>query len=195
MVELTEQGFDRFSVQRVLEAAEVSRGTLYHHFPDVETLIEAALVETFSQELLANQALVRDLMERSHDRASFREGLRAVANVVGAIPAVVRLRRTHTIALSDTRPNLAAAIAEVQDRTTDAWTDTVREAQRRGFARPELDARSTAVMIQAMTLGRIIDDAASEQIGNDAWSEIYFEFIDHAVLVSDTRTARRSADS
>ncbi len=41
---LSDDGFDQFNVQRVLDGAEVSRATLYNHFADVDTLIEAALV-------------------------------------------------------------------------------------------------------------------------------------------------------
>jgi AcrR family transcriptional regulator len=37
VVVLNEDGFDRFNVQRVLESAEVSRATLYRHFPDVDS--------------------------------------------------------------------------------------------------------------------------------------------------------------
>ena len=47
MVVLTEEGFDRFNVQQVLDGAQVSRATLYNHFADVDTLIEAALIATF----------------------------------------------------------------------------------------------------------------------------------------------------
>ena len=181
--ELTEQGFDRFNLQRVLEKAEVSRGTLYHHFPDVDALIEAALLATFAQENFVQRALVAELLERSSDANSFREGLRERLRLLSMLPSNIRLRRAHSIALSVTRPSLAAELAKAQDEITDAWADTVREAQRRGFVRPDVDVRSVAVMVQAISLGRIVDDAASDQVDPERWADLHFDLIDRGVLI------------
>lgn len=185
VAELTEHGFDLFNVQRVLDAAEVSRGTLYHHFPDVETLIEAALIESFSQENVLYRSMLADLVERSTDLASFRDGVRELLRLFSTTPAVVRLRRTHTIALSATRPALAAAIAPIQASITDAWADTVREAKRRGYLRPDLDDRAVAVVVQAVAIGRIVDDADDDPIGDDRWAAIHFDLLDRTFIVSD----------
>jgi AcrR family transcriptional regulator len=181
-VELSEQGFDGFSVHRVLEAADVSRGTLYHHFPDVDGLIEAALVATFSQENRVQQALLLELLDRSTDIHSFRDGLREHLRVFSMLPPVIRLRRTHTISLSATRPSLASKITVAQDEITDTWAHVVVEAQRRGFVRGDVEPRSVAVMVQAFGLGRIVDDAANERLDNDRWADILFDVIDRGVL-------------
>jgi AcrR family transcriptional regulator len=39
-----ERGFDATSIEAVLAAADVSRGSLYHHFPSKEALFEAVLL-------------------------------------------------------------------------------------------------------------------------------------------------------
>jgi AcrR family transcriptional regulator len=182
---LNDGGFDEFKVQRVLELAEVSRATLYHHFPDVETLVEAALAETFSQEIDFYRSMLTDLMGRSDDYTSFRDHLRAFLELHSTLPAVVRLRRAHTIALSPTRPALAAALATAQDAITDAWEETVREAQRRGFVRPDLDSRALAVMVQAIPLGRVLDDIAISRVGGDRWAAVFFTLLDRGALADE----------
>ena len=40
-----ERGFEGTSIEAVLDAASVSRGSLYHHFPSKEALFEAAFIE------------------------------------------------------------------------------------------------------------------------------------------------------
>ncbi len=115
---LLEDGFDLFSVQRVLDNAKVSRATLYRHFADVDGLIEAA-------------------------------------------------------------------IAEVQERLTEGRTTVFRDAQARGFLRPDFDARALAVMIQAIALGRIVDDAAMTHVDNVQWAESFFDLVDRGVLTPD----------
>jgi len=184
-VALTEDGFDRFNVQRVLDGAGVSRATLYNHFDDVDTLIEAALVATFAQETDLYRARMAGLVQEATDRAAFKEALRTLITDFSHLPAVVRLRRTHTIALSATRPKLAVSIAAIQDQITETWSQTIREAQVRGFVRSELDPHATAVMVLSITLGRIVDDAASNQLGDERWAEAYFDVLDRAMLTPE----------
>ena len=182
MAVLNEDGFDRFSVQRVLDTAEVSRATLYRHFPDVDTLIEVALVENFRGVVNLYLGMVADMVERTSDLEGFRTAVRAFLETFSTIPATVRLQRTHTIALGSTRPNLAEAIASVQETLTDGWDATFQEAQRRGFLRRDLDTRAVAVILQSMGLGRIVDDAATTHLGNERWAQAMFEFVDRAIL-------------
>jgi AcrR family transcriptional regulator len=183
MAVLNEDGFDRFSVQRVLDTAEVSRATLYRHFPDVDSLIEAALVENFRGVVDMYLGMVVDMVERSVDVNDFRDAVRSFLATFSAIPPTVRLQRTHTIALASTRPDLAEAIGTVQETLTDGWAAAFHEAQRRGFMRPDLDTRAAAVIIQSMGLGRIVDDAATTQLGNQRWAQAMFELVDLALLM------------
>ena len=180
---LSEDGFDRFNVQLVLKEASVSRATLYRHFPDVDGLIEAALVETFRQELDRFQQLANDFVERSTDSESFRDEVRDFFVTFSSIPAVFRLRRTHTFVLASTRPGLAATIATMQEILTDKWEATIQVAQDKGLFRQELDTRAAAVLLQAVALGRIVDDTSASQISNERWANMYFELVDRTMMV------------
>jgi AcrR family transcriptional regulator len=180
---LAEDGFDRFNVQSVLDGAEVSRATLYRHFPDVDGLIEAALIETFRQELNRFQNLADELVERSTDNESFRKEVREYFETFSTIPAVFRLRRAHTFALASSRPGLAATVAEMQETVTDKWEATIQAAQDKGLFRQDLDTRAAAVMLQAIALGRIVDDTAVSHIGNERWANMYFELVDRTMMV------------
>jgi AcrR family transcriptional regulator len=179
---LVEDGYDRFSVQRVLDGADVSRATLYRYFPDVDGLIEEALVETFRQEVDRFLSVATDLVEGSTDLDSFRVSLRQFFDLFSTIPPVIRLRRTHTFALAATRPELASAIAVVQETLTDGWTAIVQNAQAKGFVRSDIEARVAAVMIQSMAIGRIVDDAAKSHVSDEQWAQIFFEFINRTML-------------
>jgi AcrR family transcriptional regulator len=182
---LYEDGFDRFNVQRVLDEAEVSRATLYRHFPDVDGLIETALVETFRQELDRFQGMAVELVERSTDVTSFRHEVRQFFEVFSSIPAVFRLRRTHTFALASSRPGLAATVAIIQETLTDSWESTIQTAQHKGLIRKDLDSRAAAVMIQSIALGRIVDDTAVSHISNEQWADMFFQLIDRTMIVPE----------
>lgn len=182
IVVLGQDGFDRFTIQRVLEVAEVSRATLYNHFGDVDSLIEAALIHTFSQELDDSRMALLRLVEEAVDYAAFRVALRAYVQTVAEIPSDVRMRRTHTLSLTAGRPALAVAIRVVQDEITAAWEETIQFIIDRGFARPGLDPRATAVILQALPLGYIVDDVSGDHIGTDRWADSYFELVSRAML-------------
>lgn len=130
----------------------------------MDTLIEAALVATFAQETDLYRSRVARVIDDAHDDATFREALRTLINDFSHLPASVRLRRTHTIALGTTRPSLAASIAEIQDQITETWSTTIREAQTRGFVRGDLNPHAAAVMVLSLTIGRIVNDAAGNEV-------------------------------
>jgi AcrR family transcriptional regulator len=125
MAVLTEDGFDRFDAQRVLDGAGVSRATLYNHFAD--TLIEAVLIATFTRETDLYRARLATIVDDASDRAAFREVLRTLMNHFSHLPDTVRLRRAHTMVLSAARPQLATAIAELQDQISETWSQTIRD--------------------------------------------------------------------
>jgi AcrR family transcriptional regulator len=61
-----ERGFDGTSVEAVLDAASVSRGSLYHHFASKEALFEAvfqAVEDRIGQEILTTAAAVAGALE------------------------------------------------------------------------------------------------------------------------------------
>ena len=182
MVVLTEEGFDRFNVQQVLDGAQVSRATLYNHFADVDTLIEAALIATFTRETDLYRARLATIVDDASDRAAFREALRTLMNDFSHLPDTVRLRRAHTMVLSAARPQLATAIAELQDQINETWSDTIRNGQARGFIRDDLDPHETAVMVLSITLGRIVDDVAGDRIGDERWAAAAFDLFDRAMV-------------
>lgn len=182
MAVLTEDGFDRFNVQRVLDGAGVSRATLYNHFADVDTLIEAALVATFTRETDLYRARLATIVDDASDRAAFREALRTLMADFSRLPATVRLRRAHTIVLSAARPQLAIAVAGLQDQINETWSQTIRDGQARGFIRADLDPHEAAVMVLSITLGRIVDDVAGNRIGDQRWAAVAFDVFDRAMV-------------
>jgi hypothetical protein len=91
-------------------------------------------------------------------------------------------RRAHIIALASTRPELATAIAEVQESLTHRWDTTLQEAARRGLIRDDIDTRAFGVIVQSITIGRIVDDAAINHLTNDQWAEAVFALVDRAIL-------------
>jgi AcrR family transcriptional regulator len=179
---LIEQGFDKFNIQEVLDRAEVSRGTLYHHFGDVDAVIEGALAASYSRELIVNREATRELIERCKTLTEFRRELKRQVDTYSQLPAKVRLRRVHTIALCQTRPDLDEAIRIEQDANNLEWQELIELAQEKGFVRKDINARVGSALVQGISISRVVDEVSSEPLSNERWAELMFQFYDAMLL-------------
>ena len=183
---LIEQGFDRFNVQDVLDRAEISRGTLYHHFGDVDSVIEAALAAAFSSELTGNRVAIEELVHRCKTLTEFRRELKRLVDGYANLPASVRLRRAHTISLCQTRPDLDEAIRAEQDASNQAWQELIELAQQKGFVRKDIDAREGSALVQGIGISRIVDEVSSDPLSDERWADLAFKIYDVMLLTPNS---------
>ncbi len=151
--EMYRQGFQAASLDTILARAGVTKGALYHHFPDKAALGLAVVEEVIHQPVLeaylgrldpdADDPL-SDLQEvlrrRGHD---FREGGIALGCPLNNLaqemsPLDERFRRRVTAALADWTEGFAQALAR---------------GQARGTVRRNLNPRKTAAFIVAAVEG------------------------------------------
>jgi AcrR family transcriptional regulator len=167
---LRERGQAGLRIDDLLEKSGVSRGSLYHHFGSRDGLIDAAKLVEFTT--MANRDLeaLGVLADRAHSRSELQASLLAVAEAAHGIERrFIRLRRTAIIGASATRPRLAEALAEEQQRVTDRFAGYIGVFQDRGLVRQDLDPNVAAVYLQAIVLGRVLDDISARPIDPKAW--------------------------
>ncbi len=81
------------------------------------------------------------------------------------------------ISLATMNPRFAAKLAHEQARLTDALADIFQMGQNRGLMNREFDARAAAVLIQAFTLGKIVDEIVEQPTNPEAWNNIISRLI------------------
>ena len=176
MVELMdEHALSSIQVDDVLRESNISKGSLYHHFENFEELTEAALIARFASSVDMSIVLVGDAVHGARTAEEFVEKIIQVTTVTqGRDRAKFRMERARVIGLSVNSPHLLASLQKEQDRLTAAMTDVVREAQEKGWVSRTFDAKTIAVFMQAYTIGRVIDDVASndEHIESDDWNNV-----------------------
>jgi hypothetical protein len=74
-------------------------------------------------------------------------------------------------------------LAEEQTRLTDALIDLINEARNKGLYASDFDAHAGAVLVQAYTLGMIVDDFVDNQMEPEAWYELIDKVVDKVFLI------------
>jgi len=177
-------GVAKFHVDDVLSATGLTRGALYHHFENVDDLVESALLATYAEGVSVNIGLVQKVLATATTFDEFRAGVLG-ANVVYAqneALRAVRSLRAHALAATAGAERMAAALAGEQQRLTDTYVEVITAAQTRGWVRASIEPESLAVFIQAYSFGVIIDDVSEQHISPDAWEQFIAEFFERTVF-------------
>lgn len=192
---LEQKGPEQITSDEVLQLSGVSRGSLYHHFVDFGDLIEAAQVRRFSQYIDESIDLISQIAFQVKSREELRAGLQQVTRATqSAELADRRFERVMPFAAAAKNPRLRARLGLEQERLTTALMDLVAEAQNRGDFSLDFPPRVIAVMTQAYTMGKIVDDVTERHMDQDAWNRMIDTLLDK-VFGLDGESGTREAKS
>ena len=161
---------DAITSERVLEISGISRGSLYHHFQDFAELLELAQVRRFSSYVNASIEVLTELFSTISSREQLVHRLPEVSKSFQA-PELAdnRIERLTAISKVMHNPRMAVALGVEQERLTETIADLYRDLQARGLGNPLLKPRTAAVMFQAYSLGRTVDDFTSNHMDQENW--------------------------
>lgn len=170
---------EEVTIDAIVSASGLTKGAIYHHFGDFSELVEAALVVRFARYVDESIATLTEVATSASSRQEMLASMAAITAVTQAPDRkAIRFARAHVLTLASGNPRLGAALAAEQLRLTDALTDLVAGAQDKGWFNSEFDARAAAVLIQAYTLGRIVDDITTRPVDPDSWDRLIVRLIE-----------------
>lgn len=170
---------EEVTIESILENAGLTKGAIYHHFADFAELIETALVVRFARFVDESIASLTAMAFSAQSRDEVLAGMAAITAATQRPDRKdIRFARAHVLTLASGNPRLAEKLAAEQLRLTDALTDLIADAQQRGWFSADFDARAGAVLIQAYTLGRIVDDITTEPVDPKAWERLIARIIE-----------------
>jgi AcrR family transcriptional regulator len=170
--ELNEVGPVKFRVQRVLENAEVSKSSAYHHFGNRDGLIAAVEIRNVSQQIKENNRLFRYFFENTDVNHSATELLRILVNFSADQSGVeARKRRAATLVAARNSPELSHIIARTQCEGAEYLAETLGIGVERGWIAPVMPLLGISHWLMASIFGRILIDFTGDEAANEAWSE------------------------
>jgi len=160
-------------IDDVLATSGVAKGSLYHHFGDFPALLEATLIFRFGKTVDRTTQIMDNNVRTSSSKEEFWERMHEVT-LLTQNPELAhrRAERARAIGMAASSERFAKALAVEQNRLTESLASVVREAQSKGWVNVDLDPLAIAVFVQAYTLGRAVDDIATNRVNPDAWNTL-----------------------
>ena len=129
------------------------------------------------------EALVR-LLAKVKTREDIVTGLKLVTRFTQDKKySNTRFQRARAIASAEHNPRFKKRLAEEQTRLTDALIDLINEARNKGLYASDFDAHAGAVLVQAYTLGMIVDDFVDDKMDPEEWYKLIDMVVDRVFLI------------
>ncbi len=171
------------SSEMVLTESGISKGSLYHHFEDLEHLIETALLARYARWVSVNVDVMTKILTQAKSTEDIYLGLVEVTKASQDRKLKSeRFFRAEVLTKANNSPRLALQLQLLQDQLTESLTDLVREAQERGFFGKSNDAKSIAVLVQAYTLGKIVDDSSNDPVDQEQYANLINSIVKNVFL-------------
>ena len=171
------------AVDEILDKSGISKGSLYHHFEDLGELLEAAQVARYAAWVDRSIEVLIALISRAKTREDLLEGLRKVTRLTqDPAYASTRYSRARAITNAEHSPRFQKALSQEQDRLTEALVDLIEEARNKGLYAKDFDARAGAVLVQAYTLGKMVDDFVESPMDPEAWYQLIDKVVEKVFL-------------
>lgn len=159
--------------EEVLEISGVSKGSMYHHFEDLQELVETAQLVRYSKWIDLSIEFMTKYVLGASNKENFVESLRKLTELTQASDRKgARAERARALAACFDNPRMAKAMGAETQRHTDALADIIQEVQHRGFIRPDVDPKAIAVFIQSYTLGKMVNDYNPTGVDDQTWVEL-----------------------
>ena len=170
-------------VQDIADVAGVQIPILYRKFGNREQLIQAAQIERLGRALDREFREFRAVVDQATTAAQFQSLLDLILASLDTVERrAARWQRVNVIGSTYGRPELAAAVSQLQSRTIRGIADALRRPQLQGWLRNDLDLEAFAAWFAGQIMGRIVIELGDSEIDQSAWNSISADAVRHVLL-------------
>lgn len=169
--------------EEVLDVSGVSKGSMYHHFEDLQELVETAQVFRYSKWIDASIDYLTKNVATARSKEGLRESLLNLTNFTQSDDRKgARAERARALAACFENPRMAKQMGKETERLTDAIADVTEEVKNKGLFRADVDSKTLATFIQAYTLGKIVNDYNPTGVKEEQWVAFIMNIVEETFM-------------
>jgi len=174
---------EEITLDKILVASGVSKGSLYHQFSELDALIDEALLLDFSRGVQADIAAIAHLTAQAQSKIELAQGLRVVTRI-SQDPALKhrRLRRASLILRAQRDRVLSQKLIALQNTLTQALSRLIEAGQNKRWIKQSFSPRAAATLIQAYSLGRLIGQIEGNELPPSEWNAMINTIIEQGMM-------------
>ena len=155
---LERDGAVGFRIEDLIAQTGISKSSLYLHFGDRDGLIAVALESAFVRDVRANVDAAIAIFSKVKTKKQMQQAIPTLVDAALNLRNDARWQRVMVLSLARYRPDLLKRVSDSQVMINNALEEIVRDKQKVGLIREDLDAREMGILIQGAIFGRIFRD-------------------------------------
>ena len=166
-------GENAVRLRDVAEAVGVKEPSIYHHFENRESLLEAAQIERYRRSYLEMIMPLRMAVELADTREEFETAVRKVLEwSYKPDREPIRSVRAHVMGLAQSSQSMADRVREVNSEICSGVAEIFVKAQNRSWMRDDLDPLALAYWSISQLNGRVMAEMDPSRVDVEAWDHV-----------------------
>lgn len=171
--ELNNVGEADVRLETILERAQISPSSLYHHFGNLRGLIEEAHLERYIREVYSNLDDIKRQLETIETKKEFVQVVEDALDVLlSDARRVPRFRRANAMGSSYGRPDFAKRLAQAEREANKRTAEVLKIAQYRGFVPKSVDLEAFAAWLNGALGGGVVVDHMDDPEYRERWADM-----------------------
>ncbi len=161
---------DQISTEVLIEKAGVSKGSMYHHFDDLQDLLEVTFIYRFAKWVDLTINKMSEILSKAKTPEELKNSLFVITKLTQQdAQSVIRVERARIYSEAQKNERFQSRLKIEAERLTSSLADLVSDVINKGLFKPDLNPKVVATFIQAYTLGVIVNDFTENPISQEEW--------------------------